>query len=62
MSSGNSGIYFEPEIISTNCEVREKPRTNKIDFKIIDIKDDFRVDIENLDQNSQIEIIAKGDV
>ncbi len=62
MSSGNSGIYFEPEIISTNCEVREKPRTNKIDFKIINIEDDFRVDIEKLDQNSQIEIIAKGDV
>ena len=30
--------------------------TRTIDFKIIDIKDDFRVDIENLDQNSQIEI------
>ena len=44
-----------------NCKVQEKPRTNKIEFRIIDINDDFRIDIEKLDQNSQIEITAKGD-
>ena len=60
MQGGDSGIYSIPTITATSCTVKENTREKKIDFSIINIENNFCVDVLDIDKNSGIEVNAKG--